>query len=139
MRRISWRIPEKQVQAVLRDADIVCLNDIKTVMHFNLAGFVRYSSGGDKMHRSGCCVMIRDQLHNELLQLDSSNHDMVCLRLKLCPNILFVAWYIPPSDSPYFSLDAVAHINSLVQNTSGHEVVIIGEVNSRYADLPRVP
>ena len=116
----------------------MCLNEIKTVLPFNLAGFVRYSSGGDKRHRGGCCVMIRDRLHNELLQLDSSNHDMVCFRLQLCPNILFVAWYIPPSDSPYFSLDDVAHINSLVQNTSGHEVVIIGHVNPRYADLRHV-
>ena len=65
------KLENPKVEAVLRDADIVCLNEIKTVLPFNLAGFVRYSSGGDKRHRGGCCVMIRDQLHNELLQLDS--------------------------------------------------------------------
>ena len=54
-------------------------------------------------------------------------------------NIILIALYIPPSNSPFFNEDCFDNLISLLQYFVGHKVVyVIGDLNSRYGDLNNI-
>ena len=113
----------------------MCLNEIKTGLSCALPGYVTYTSGGDRKHRGGCAVLIKNRLNDELLQMDRSEQDLIRFRFKQYPKIQFIATYIPPSDSPYFSLDCIARLNTAICENPDDNVVVLGDLNCRYASL----
>ena len=50
-------------------------------------------------------------------------------------NIILIAIYIPPSNSPFFREDCYDNLKSIVQYFSNKTVYILGDLNSRYGDL----
>ena len=51
---------------------------------------------------------------------------------------MFGACFIPPSDSPYFSLDSFASIQGKVLENNGiNKYVIMGDCNARFGDSIR--
>lgn len=115
------------------NSDIICLNETKTDTVFHFAGYKTYSSSGSNAHRGGCAVLIKNRLAEDIAFMDISNPDMVLMRFMGIP-ITFISCYIPPHDSPLFSLDNVAILNSKLREDSGH-FVILGDLNARYAHL----
>lgn len=105
---IRNKLENIQVQHLFADVDVLCLNEIKTGLRYGMAGFETFSSHqGTAEHRGGCGVLIRNNLVNQVFDMDCSHSDQVRFRLRLCPGIQFIAIYIPPIDSPYFSLECI--------------------------------
>ena len=132
---VKNKLENSAVQNILFEADIVCLNEIKTGLSCALPGYVTYTSGGDRKHRGGCAVLIKNRLNDELLQMNRSEQDLIRFWFKQYSKIQFTATYIPPSDSPYFSLDCIARLNTAVCENPDDNVVILGDLNCRYASL----
>ena len=66
--------------------------------------------------------------------MDRSQPDIIHFRFRNNP-ITFVSCYIPPRDSPYASMDMVARLNSLLCENPDERYMILGDMNSRYANL----
>ena len=139
---ISWNInavknklEQPRVQAYLKNADIILLNEIKTGVHFSLPGYNCFTSGGNNTHRGGCAILVRNSLSAEIYDLDNSREDFITFGLKSLPDIQFICLYLPPSDSPYFTVDNLSRTNALVSSKPGGKFVILGDINSRFGKL----
>ena len=132
---VKNKLENLRVLHYLYDAHIVCLNEIKTAQTFSIPGYGSYtSSGDDARHRGGCAMLIRNRLNEELAHMDRSQPDIIQFRFRNNP-ITFVSCYIPPRDSPYASMDMVARLNSLLCENPDERYMILGDMNSRYANL----
>ena len=128
------KLENARVRSVLSTADIILLNEIKTPMNFHLPGYVTYTSEGSDRHRGGCAVLLRNHINDWIVEMDCSKQDLISFRLRPYLNVRFVSIYIPPRDSPYFSMDAVANLNSLISD-SNENLVVLGDMNCRFATL----
>ena len=45
-----------RLQDYVRNGDIICLNEIKTPLDVDLAGYTSWTSGGTDRHRGGCAL-----------------------------------------------------------------------------------
>ena len=118
---------------LILDKDIICLNEIKTAHTFSVPGFHTYTSRGENRHRGGCAVLMKNRLHAELCHMDIME-DLILFRFRSIP-ITFISCYIPPKDSPYFSLEAVARLNSLLRENPTENYMLVGDLNCKYAGL----
>ena len=123
-----------KLRSLLCQANVICLNEIKTDLHIALPGYVTYMNSTDG-HRGGVAVFVRKNLNRFVVHMDYSVKDQIRFRFKFCPKILFIACYVPPSDSPFFSLEAIAGLDATLQNNRNDLVVILGDLNCRYAKL----
>ena len=134
---VKNKLENKTVETVL-SADIICLNEIKTDLGFSMPGYVTHISKSHARHRGGCAaVLLRHKINDLLLFMDNSHDDCIYFRLKCCPAILFICCYIPPMDSPYFCMQSCSQISSLIQAIGDDEILLIGDMNCRYASLRR--
>ena len=73
---------------------------------------------------------------NRLLScVDFCTKDQIGFQLKCWPRITFVACYIPPEDSPYFRLDAIATLAAILNSEPDMSFVVLGDLNCRYGEL----
>ncbi len=71
----------------------------------SVPGYVSYiSRDANNPHRGGTCVLIKQNLNCDVIELDVSTADQVWFRFKCVPDVLFGFCYVPPPDSPYFRL-----------------------------------
>ena len=92
-----------------------------------------------KSHRGGTVVMVKSHLAQSTMNVDTSIEDQVWLRFQCMPRFVFGACYIPPSDSPHYSQNAFASIQSkLIESEGVDEYVIIGDLNARFGIMVRV-
>ncbi len=101
---VKTKIEKNDVISFLLQFDIVSLNEVKTPLHTCLPGYIAFKSY-DKInaHRGGAVVMIKDCLSTEVISVDTSIEDQVWMQLNCAAGIVLGFYYIPPSDSPYFS------------------------------------
>ena len=115
--------------------DIIFLSELKCCYPFSIPGYVCIRSilvkGGEM--RGGVAVLFRSHIWQFVYGIQQE-YDQVWFRLKNTPNFIYGAIYIPPRDSPYFSTDSFAQIQSrCVQKDS--KVLIMGDLNSRINNL----
>ena len=67
--------------------------------------------------------------------MDNSREDFITFGLKSLPDIQFICVYLPPSDSPYFTVDNVSRTNALVSSKPGGKFIILADINSRFGKL----
>ena len=82
-----------------------------------------YTSGGNNTHRGGCAVLVRNALGSDISISDNTHEDLITFQLKSLPNIHFMCWYLPPKDSPYFTLDNLANISAIISSNVGDKFV----------------
>ena len=101
---VKTKIEKINVESLLSNYDIICLNEIKTSLPVLFPAYTSYVSY-DKSNgnRGGTCVFIKQYLNNYVYDMDKSIADQVWFKLKCVPGVLFGACYIPPSDSEYFN------------------------------------
>ena len=131
---VKNKLDNIHVKSVLGKADIIFLNEIKTPLSFHMPGYVTYTSEGQNPHRGGCALLLRNCMNDLLCHIDCSKSDMIHFQLKPYPRVIFVSCYIPPKDSPYFSMDSVAELNSLIsEGMQDYNFAILGDMNCRFA------
>mgnify|MGYP001545129845 CR=1 FL=1 len=114
--------------------DMIFLNELKTALPFSLPGYQCYRSMGDHTHRGGCAILLRHALSRYISHVDNTDADMVSLSLNILPDVTFVSCYLPPSDSPFFSLSNVSKIQHMLETMPTKKVVLMGDLNSRFAN-----
>ena len=129
---VKNKLENVYVQSCLCSSDIVFLNEIKTTQKFHLPGYTSYISNTVNPYRGGCAILLKNNLVYQVVSLDLSHEDQIRLKLKFLPNVTVVGCYIPPSDSPYFSMDAFASIQELMTANNSGNFLILGDINSRF-------
>ena len=117
--------------------DIVCLNEVKTSLRVCLPGYVSFMSNNKTSpHRGGTVVMVKKNLAQSAVNVDTSTVDQVWLQFRCVPGGVFGCCYVPPSDSLYFSHDSFASIqDKILSNEGNNKYVIIGDCNSRFGNI----
>ena len=118
---------------------IICLNEVKTPLRVCLPGYVSYLSNNKvSPYRGGTVVMIKNYLAQSAMSVDTGFVDQVWFKLRCVPGVVFGAYYIPPSDSPYFSHDSFASIQGkVIENSGNNRYVIIDDCNAKFGDSVR--
>ena len=129
------KLENRKVREVLQSYDIICLNETKTSANFSLPGYVTYTSSGENLNRGGCAVLLKNPISTAIVEIECSKTDYVYFRLKGCPDVMFVSCYIAPKSSPYYGVDMVADLNTLMNMYPERRFVIFGDTNSRFATL----
>ena len=110
----------------------------KRVM-FNLSEYFTYLSSDSVSHRGGCAVLVKNSLRESIASIDCTKSCLISFKLKSYPDILFVSCYIPPKDSPYFTMDTIAELNSLIySDDTSNKIVLIGDLNCRFGTLRQI-
>ena len=131
---IRNKLDKGEVQSFISEADIICLNEIKTQMKFSIPGFVTYQNAQDA-HRGGVAILVKNSINRFLSHVDLSVKDRISWRLKCLPNITFISCYIPPYDSPYFDLNYIASLSSTLKTNPEGSYVVLGDMNCKYGYL----
>ena len=63
--------------------------------------------------------------------IDLSYTDQIRLKLQKLPGTMVIGCYIPPSDSPYFTMDSFSSIHELSQ-LKQQNIILLGDINSRF-------
>ena len=117
--------------------DLIFLNELKTPLRFSVPGYETFRTMQTKGHRGGCAILVANYLVCDILSVNNSIKDVVSIRFKSLPGVVFICVYITPSDSPFFSLSNLAYINELMQTNPDDNIVIMGDLNSRFGPLIR--
>ena len=129
---IGNKLENDKVQNFLCEYDIVMLNELKTPCNFSLPGYKLFRSTGQSQHRGGCAVLIKNRLANEIIQMVTTDHDCVYFKLRFMQNVIFVASYIPPGDSPFFKEDTLGCIQELIKCNPDDQLILLGDLNARF-------
>ena len=69
------------------------------------------------------------------MYIDNTKADRIIFQFKSLPEIGSICVYLPPSNSPYFSLDNVANISAQLATYPGKYFVITGDVNCHFSKI----
>ena len=97
-----------------------------------MPGYNCYSGENDSPHRGGCAVLIKSNLVNQIAEMDLSYADQIRIKMKCLPKVTLVGCYIPPADSPYFSLNAFASLQTLTKCHDSGSIILLGDLNTRF-------
>ena len=142
---MSWNINEvhtkfekTNIQTLLCDYDIVCLNEVKTSINISFPGYVTYMSINKSVpHRGGTAVLIKSYLEALISSIDVSICDQIWIEIKSAPIVLLGFCYIPPSDSVYYSHEHFSAIQEKIKSRPYDSCLLMGDFNSRFGSLVR--
>ena len=91
--------------------DIISINEVKTPLPVILSGYKSYRSDVvGCAARGGTVVSVKRWLSEAVFGVDTSIGDQVWMQMRNIPGVLFVFYYIAPSDSQYSSLSAFSYM-----------------------------
>ena len=136
---VSTKLEKTNVFSMLREYDVIGLNEVKTMCSVSLPGYTGYRSNeGNNGHRGGTVVLIRNSLCSQVWHVDTSIEGQVWLQLKCIPDVMFGFCYIPPLDSAYFKQELLSAIQEKVKlSFMRNGYIIMGDMNSRFGELLR--
>ncbi len=89
----------------MHNYEVIILYEIKSYLPVSVPGYVSYiSRDANNPHLGGTCVLIKQYLNCVVIELDVSIADQVWFKRECVPNVFFGFCYVPPPDSPYYSL-----------------------------------
>ena len=89
--QLEYSIENSKVQTILFKADIICLNETKTCVMFNLPGCFTYLSSDSVSQRGGCAVLVKNSLRESTASIDCTKSCLISFKLKPYRDILFVS------------------------------------------------
>ncbi len=142
IRIASWNINgvcdkliQPSVLSVLLQYDVVFLNETKTDVEIRVPGFVSHQSiMSGATNRGGVCLLLKHHLKSSVLSIDTASIDQVWLRLSVIPDIVLGSCYVPPRDSPFFSLEMLADVQARIRTTPW-KYIITGDINCRFGPM----
>ena len=125
---------------LLRNYDVIGLNEVKTDERVTLPGYVCYrKSKSTDGHRGGTVVFVKRFLQPFVMCVDFEMNDQVWIKLSLMSTVLFGFIYVPPADSHYFNPSSFSYIQEKI--VSGEEencsVLLMGDMNTRFGSSVR--
>ena len=92
-----------------------------------------FSRSVENADRGGTAILIKNYLVPMVVNLDCSDPEIIKFQLKCFPDLLFVAAYIPPSDSSYFNMNSFSVLNELSLREDV-KLIVMGDLNARFGD-----
>ena len=83
-----------------RDYNFILLTEIKTSLPFHMSGFQTISSPAKKAHRGGVAIMVKNNIMENITNIDKSYENLLLFQIAFHPQVTFVLCYITPDDSP---------------------------------------
>lgn len=114
--------------------DLIFLNEIKTPLNFSLPGFRTFRTDRAAGNRGGCAILVANWLIDDVHSVEVIT-DLISIRFKSIPDVIFICIYLPPNDSPFFTLNSLAYVNGLLQTNMNDNFVVLGDLNSRFGPL----
>ena len=84
----------------------------------------------------GLAALVSHALAPQLTKVDLSCMNQCWIELDDLPNVAIVGCYLPPPDSPYFSIEYLATLQSRVISSEKH-IIIVGDLNARCGERIR--
>ena len=132
---VRTKLEKVYVHNLLLNYDVIGLYEIKTPLSVSFPGYVSYiSRDANNPHRGGTCVLIKQHLSCYVTELDATITDQVWFKFKCIPDVLFGFCYVPPSDSPYFSLTLLSNIQEKIKYSHSNGCVVMGDMNARFGN-----
>ena len=127
------KLESPNVQHLLLPYDIFGISELKANSRASFPGYVSYRSvttGG----RGGMAVFVRRNLAASVTHVDTSFTDQVWLQVACLMPFMIGFCYVPPHDSPYFSMDAFGNVQRKVKLCEELNLapLIIGDLNCRF-------
>lgn len=137
---ISWNmngvfttLEKSNAYQLLREYDVISINEVKTPLPITLNGYKSYRSDTvGSGARGGTVVLVKNRLAESVFGVDTSIGDQVWMQIGNIPGVLFGFCYIPPPDSQYYSLSAFSYIEEKLNEFMPIGYVLIGDVNARF-------
>ncbi len=109
------------------------LVETKDPQPISVPGFISYcaKTSQENSHRGGVCALVKNSHADSIMSADTGSTDQIWIRFTYNPKVVIGSCYIPPRDSPYFTMDTIADIQSRILS-SGDKYIIIGDINSRF-------
>ena len=120
------KLQNADVLAWILQHDIVFFSELRSDAPISVPGFHTYQ---DSRH-GGIAALVRNCLVSSLVKVDLSTINQCWIELQCLPGITIVGCYIPPPDSPYFSLNDVAALQCRII-ASEKKCFLIGDFNAR--------
>ena len=136
---VSWnvnavksKLANPRVQHFLCTHDVICLFELKTPLEINLPGYKTFRNHNTtNNHRGGCAILIKNYLQDNLQSIKSITSDTMLLKLNSTPSLTIAACYLPPTDSPYYSVDGIASLQATIKENPDEYFVALGDFNAR--------
>ena len=124
----------------LRDNTFIFLTEIKTSLPFHMSGFHTISNPAKKSHRGGVAIMIKNNIIENITNIDKSYENMVLFQTAFHVHVTFVLCYIAPDDSPYYDDAIFGQLHSVINENKDNVFLIFGDLNARVAtpDLTQI-
>ena len=128
---VKSKLESQCIKDLFSTFDLIFLSEIKCTYPFAIPGFdcTRSSVIAGEETRGGVAVLIRASLRSYVYQMET-HKDLISFKMKHAPALTFMAAYVAPRDSPYFSATTYATINEICKRDHG-EIVLMGDFNAR--------
>ncbi len=104
---VCTKLEKSYVRQLLYEYDIISIDEVKTPLPVMLSGCKSYKSGVvGSGARGGTVILVKNWMSEAVFDVDISIGDQVWMQISNIPGVLFGFYYIPPSDSQYYSLSA---------------------------------
>ena len=79
-------------------------------------------------------MLIRNSVTKQVARIETPNTECIFLKLKHLSSMIFVACYLPPSDSPFHTWKSISEIQERMERDPDSRFVIIGDLNARFGN-----
>ena len=86
------------------------------------------------MHRGGCALFIKNHFRNRIAKIETASTDCIFFKLKALPHVTFMGCYIPPTDSPYHSLEPLSELTERLHSSNDESFIVMGDMNARFGN-----
>ena len=133
---VRTKLEKPYVYSILVNYDLIGLYEIKTDMHVSFPGYTSYiSRDNNNSHRGGTCVLVKQGLSGDVMELDVSIPDQVWFMLRCVPGVLFGFCYVPPPDSPFYNHALLSSVQEKIKTShASYGCVVAGDMNARFGE-----
>jgi hypothetical protein len=82
--------------------DVIWISEIKSVTDIHIPGYKQYRNTRRYENHGGIAMFIRMTVVDYVKSITFSGDDGIYVTFVNYPEIIFTAWYIPPSDTLYY-------------------------------------
>ena len=124
------KLEDLSILRFITDFDIVFLLETKMYFNINIPGFDVYANVSQHgQHRGGVVMLVKCALSSDVSYVDTDDEGQIWVTLLGSPRIKIGGVYVPPEDSPYFS---VAQHGTVAAHTLPQEnIIVLGDFNAR--------
>ena len=106
--------------------DIIWISEIKTDFNIHLPGFHNYRNTSNRYSNHGeSFCLIKNELETCIKDVEFERDDGIWLSLAIHPDVLFGAFYVPPTDSKYHNFSFAAIVAKV--QLDPRKIIIMGD------------